>query len=441
MAETVEPGPLDLCVNAKFLPVLTRDDDSGTLNLTTRYCILTGGRGSGKSFALATGLADVLQHPGRTVLFTRWTMASAKDSIIPEFREKIEKRHMQGFTEGAADIEHASGSRILFRGIKTSQGTQTAKLKSLQGVNLWVLDEAEEMPDERTFDVIDLSVRDPRRPCHVILSLNPAMRTHWIYRRWFDGSSVAPGSCGVDTTRQVTFIHTDWRDNHVNLPEDFKTIARQCRASNRLRYEHIWLGQWVDQREGALWTWESINDNRVEPGDVPDLAQLVVAVDPAVTSRASSDETGIVVAGRATNGHLYVLADTSGRYDPRGWAGRAIAAYHAHKADRVTYEANQGGDLVLETLRTIDRSVPARAVHASRGKVARAEPIAALYAAGMVHHVGTHRDLEAEMMTYCGYDADESPNRMDAMVWACADLMGISSGSMSIDEAMESVAT
>jgi phage terminase large subunit-like protein len=425
-----------ITINSKFAPVIMRDDDSGNLALTTRYCILTGGRGSGKSFSLATGLAQVLQHPGRTVLFTRWTMASAKDSIIPEFREKIERLGMGGFNEGAADIEHASGSRILFRGIKTSQGTQTAKLKSLQGVNLWVLDEAEEMPDERTFDVIDLSVRDPRRPCHVILSLNPAMRTHWIYRRWFEGSPVPAGTCGVDRDRQVTFIHTDWRDNHVNLADDFKTLARQCRAANRLRYEHIWLGQWVDQREGALWTWESINDNRVGADDVPDLVQLVIAVDPAVTSGQSSDEAGIVAVGRAVNGHLYVLSDRSLRAAPREWAARAVAEYRLRRASRITYEANQGGDLVADTLRTVDRAVVVKAVRASRGKVTRAEPVASAYAGGMVHHVGTFRELEAEMMTYCGYDSDASPNRLDALVWGCADLLEIDDGTWDESEAL-----
>jgi phage terminase large subunit-like protein len=436
MPDSPTTGPR-IVINSKFAPVIRRDDDSGNLALDTRYCILTGGRGSGKSFALATGLAQVLQHPGRTVLFTRWTMASAKDSIIPEFREKIETLNMQGFTENAADIEHTSGSRILFRGIKTSQGTQTAKLKSLQGVNLWVLDEAEEMPDEHTFDVIDLSVRDPRRPCHVILSLNPAMRTHWIYRRWFQNSPIPPGQCGVDESAGVTFVHTDWRDNHTNLPADFKRIARQCRSANLLRYQHIWLGQWVDQREGALWSWESINDNRVTADDVPDLVQVVVAVDPAAKNKATSDETGIVVVGRASNGHLYVLGDLSGRYDPHDWASRAIGAYYARKADRITYEDNQGGDMARDTLRTVDGRVPLQGVHASRGKVTRAEPVSTAYAMGMVHHVGTFRDMEAELMTYCGYDADASPNRMDALVWACSDLMGIAQGSWSVEESIE----
>uniref|UniRef100_A0A6M3L7B9 Putative terminase n=1 Tax=viral metagenome TaxID=1070528 RepID=A0A6M3L7B9_9ZZZZ len=419
MAEA-EPG---VDIERPFAPLMP--DDAGNLCIPTRYCILTGGRGSGKSFALATGLAAAIQDPGYTVLYTRWTMASARDSIIPEFREKIERLGIRGTTEGVADIHHVGGSRILFRGIKTSQGTQTAKLKSLQGVNVWVLDEAEEMPSEAVFDVIDLSIRDSRRPCHVILSLNPALRTHWIYRRWFAGSSVQPGTCGVDLDRGVTYIHTDYRDNIRNLPADFVKIASECKAGNSLRYQHVWLGQWVDQREGALWTWESVNDSRKGLDEVPDMARVIVAVDPAVTNRATSDETGIIVAGKGIDGRFYILADESGRIPPLDWAQRAVDAYHKHRADGIVAEVNQGGDLVENTIRQVDRKVPYTAVRASRGKVTRAEPIAALYAQGRVSHVGTFRDLEAEMMTYCGYDSDASPNRIDACVYALSELAGI----------------
>ena len=412
----------DIDIVRPFWPLQPLED--GNLDLKTRYCILTGGRGSGKSFALATGLATAIQDPGYTVLYTRWTMASARDSIIPEFRDKIDRLGIYGMTEGVQDITHIGGSRILFRGIKTSQGTQTAKLKSLQGVNVWVLDEAEEMPSEEVFDTIDLSIRDQRRPCHIILSLNPALRTHWIYRRWFANSTVPPGKCGIDEAKNVTYIHTDYRDNISNLPADFVKLAEECRTNNMLRYQHIWLGQWVDQREGALWSWESINGQRVEKGALPDMARIVVAVDPAITSRATSDETGIVVAGKGVDGRFYVLADISGRFPPLDWAQKAVNGFHAYKADKIVAEINQGGDMVEQTIRQVDRVASYVGVHASRGKVTRAEPIAALYAQGLVSHVGIFRDMEAEMLTYCGYDSDASPNRLDALVWALSELSG-----------------
>ena len=134
------------------------------------------------------------------------------------------------------------------------------------------------------------------------------------------------------------------------------------------------------------------------------------------------------------------MGDLSLRASPREWACRAVSAYQARRASRITYESNQGGDLVAETLRTVERSAVLKAVHASRGKVTRAEPIASAYAGGMVHHVGTFRELEAEMMTYCGYDSDASPNRLDACVYACSDLMGIADGTWSATEQLEAAA-
>ena len=155
----------------------------------------------------------------------------------------------------------------------------------------------------------------------------------------------------------------------------------------------------------------------------------VVAIDPAVTSGEEADETGIVVAGKDQNGHGYVLADISGRYPPTDWARLAITAYRTHRADRIVAEVNNGGEMVENTLRMVDRNVAFTAVHASRGKVIRAEPVAALYEQrpGRVWHVGSFPRLEDQM---CGFTTDFdrktagfSPDRVDALVWAFTDLL------------------
>jgi len=148
-----------------------------------------------------------------------------------------------------------------------------------------------------------------------------------------------------------------------------------------------------------------------------------VAVDPAATSSPEADETGIVVAGIGFDGQGYVLADLSRRATPDGWARAAVAAYNEWECDGIVYESNQGGDMVKHVLHSIDRSVPLRAVHASRGKQVRAEPVAARYEQGRVHHVGTLRTLEDQM---CDWDptAGYSPDRVDALVWALTCLMG-----------------
>lgn len=175
---------------------------------------------------------------------------------------------------------------------------------------------------------------------------------------------------------------------------------------------------------GALWSRQNIEENRVRHESLPDMRRIVVAVDPAVTSHGKSDETGIIVAGLGTDGHAYILADASGRYKPGTWASRVITLFATHAADSVVAEVNQGGEMVEYTLRSIDPHIPFRAVRASRGKIARAEPVAALDAQGKVHHVGIFSVLEDQM---CAFDpaglTGGSPDRVDARVWAVTDLM------------------
>jgi hypothetical protein len=390
-----------------------------------RYVVMTGGRGSGKSFALSAAMATRAQmDKGWKILYTRYTITSAADSIIPEFTEKVELMGLSdGFSLTQKDITHTgTGSELLFRGIKTSSGNQTAKLKSLQGVNAWVLDEAEELDDEDAFDTIDLSVRDGRHQNLVILCLNPSHKKHWMYRRFFIDAGVAPGFNGVKDG--VLYIHTTYEDNTRNLPPSYLAIAEKLKGTNRIKWDHIWAGAWLDEMAGALWTWNMINDYRADKMGLPEAERIAVAVDPAVTNTKSSDETGIVSGFRGVDGHYYVLDDASLKASPLTWAQAASKQYRLHRADRVIGEVNNGGDLVEITLRQVDREIPFKAVHASRGKIIRAEPIAALYEQGLVHHVGTFADMETEMMTFTGSSKDASPNRLDALVWLLSELSG-----------------
>ncbi len=211
-------------------------------------------------------------------------------------------------------------------------------------------------------------------------------------------------------------------DNAANL-------APSALAEFRARYEGTRLGRQelyaeiLDDVPGALWTRSMLDGSRVK--EAPDLVRVVVAVDPAVTSGEDSDETGIVVAGRSADGHFYVLADRSCRLSPDGWARRAVAAFDELEADRLVAETNQGGDMVASTIRTVRPALPVTLVRATRGKRVRAEPIAALYEQGRVHHVGAFQELEDQM---CSFTPDaileKSPDRVDAAVWALTELSG-----------------
>ena len=174
---------------------------------------------------------------------------------------------------------------------------------------------------------------------------------------------------------------------------------------------------------GALWQRDQLDALRVH--DAPQLARIVVAIDPAATSVEGANETGIIVAGIGANGHGYVLSDQSGRYTPQGWGDKAIRAYVTWMADRIIGETNNGGEMVGHTVRLSAQaagvSIRYLAVHASRGKQARAEPIAALFEQGKVHMVGSFPALEDQLCTWV--PGEESPDRLDAMVWAFTDLM------------------
>ena len=159
----------------------------------------------------------------------------------------------------------------------------------------------------------------------------------------------------------------------------------------------------------------------------PELVRVVVAVDPATTSGEESDETGIVVAGLGADGHGYVLADRSCRMTPDGWARRAAQAYHEFEADRLVVEGNQGGEMVEYLLATVDRTVPIKRITATRGKRLRAEPVAALYEQGRVHHVGTLAALEDQQASFTG-DGGDHDDRVDALVHALTELVVDSAG-------------
>jgi phage terminase large subunit-like protein len=207
-------------------------------------------------------------------------------------------------------------------------------------------------------------------------------------------------------------------DNAANLAPSFLTGLMARYEGTRLGRQEL-EGEDLDDNPDALWSREVIDACRLR--EAPDLVRVVVAIDPAVTSNADSDETGIVVAGLGADGRGYVLADRSGRFKPDAWARRAVEAYHEFKADRIVAEGNQGGEMVAHVLGTVEAGLPLRIVHATRGKATRAEPIAALYEQGRVSHVGGLPQLEDQLCTWT--PGGSSPDRLDALVWALTELM------------------
>jgi phage terminase large subunit-like protein len=225
-------------------------------------------------------------------------------------------------------------------------------------------------------------------------------------------------------------------DNAANLAPTFMNAIVSRYEGTRLGRQEL-DGAILDDVPGALWTREAIDATKAAKA-IPGMVRIVVAIDPSGTAGAddSGDSIGIVVAGKGTDGRGYVLADRTCKLSPDGWGRRAVEAYHEFKADRIIAERNFGGAMVAHVIRTVDPNVSYREVVASRGKVARAEPIAALYEQRRITHVTPFPDLEDQMCSMAGdgYCGDGSPDRVDALVWALSDLIMSSAGPLIVTE-------
>jgi len=260
----------------------------------TRYFLITGGRGAAKTFFITWLCSRIMaERHNERILYTRYTMASANDSIVIDFKEMIERQNMGPlFVEKKNDIFcPRTNSSISFRGIKSGSKTQTAKSKGLKS-NIFVLDEAEELTNEEEFDKIDFSIRQKDKVNLVILLMNPTNKNHWIYKRWIqdtrktiwiDGFPVS-----VSTHEDVTHVHVTYLDNIKNLNSTYLKIAADLKIKSPKKYAHYLIGQWIEKAEGVIYEdWaEGVFDEKLpyiyamDFGYFPDpLALVKIAVD------------------------------------------------------------------------------------------------------------------------------------------------------------------
>jgi predicted phage terminase large subunit-like protein len=259
----------------------------------------------------------------------------------------------------------------------------------------------------------------------------------WRYRETFDNLMMAlrlgqNPKCIITTTPRPTKLIKELakrEDTEVTSGSTFENIenlAPSAIAMLKERYEGTRIGRQelfaeiLEDVEGALFNGQLIEESRVR--DIPELERIVVAIDPAVTANENSDETGIIVAGRTSDNHFYILQDASQITSPDVWVKKAIELYNRYECDRIVAEVNNGGDLIERLLRTQDSTVPYTSVRATRGKQVRAEPISALYEQNRVHHVGYFKDLEEQMCQFTGNNVKSHDDRVDALVWAITSL-------------------
>lgn len=390
-----------------------------------RFCLIYGGSRSGKTFELVgTVIERALLSPGSRHLIVRQEGTSAKRSIVkgtwPEVMAlrwpgiKYEWKELYGY------FLLPNGSEVWVGGLNDDKALD--KILGNEYATIYI-NEASEVKylaftllRSRLAQVVN-TVEGTALSQRFYVDLNPTTRQHWTYRLWIDG--IEPETETEVDRSQYGHIIVNPYDNRANLSDEYLADLEALPARAKKRFL---LGEYVEDVESALWRRAMIRRTQ----NVPELIRVVVAIDPAVSTEAGSDESGIVAAGLDANKIAYVLADDSGKLRPEDWARRALALMDVYGADRIVAEVNQGGDMVENTIRAIRSEAPYKAVRASRGKVTRAEPIAALYERGKVFHAGEFSQLEDQMCSFTtGFDrkaAGYSPDRVDALVWALTDL-------------------
>ena len=390
----------------------------------SRYVLLFGGSRSGKTFILVYALlVRALRAPGSRHAILRLHANTVRQSVLMDTLPKVVRLAFPGlrFTESARDqfIRLPNRSEIWFGGLDT--GERADKILGKEFSTIY-FNECSEIGYEAVNTALTRLAQKTALTNKAYFDCNPAGKSHWSYRLFIDKTDPA-------TNLKVAFpdayasMLLNPAANAENLPEGYleETLAG---LSDRQRARFL-EGVWLDDAAGALWTRRLIDRNRVP--EAPELERIVVGVDPAVTGNSSSDTTGIVTVGRSRDDHFFVLSDASLKGRPIEWSAAVNAEYERFRADRVVGEVNNGGELVETVLRRLNPNLSYRAVRATRGKIARAEPVAALYEQGRVHHVGRFPELEEQMTGFTPSSTD-SPDRLDAMVWAVTILSERPSG-------------
>lgn len=345
-----------------------------------------------------------MQHAGARIAVIAPTFADARDTCIEGesgLLTVLPQCCVENWNRSLGELTLCNETRF-----KLFSATEPERLRGPQHHRAWG-DELGSWPEAATFDQMLFGLRLGRNPQAVLTTTpRPTPLIRKIVRM-----------AGVVVTRGSTF------DNADNLPEGTLAHLRERYEGTRIGRQEL-FAELLEDVQGALWTGQMFDSARV--GSAPDLQRVVVAVDPSGTAGdGAGDDVGIVAAGVGVDGRGYVLGDYSCNLSPDGWARRVAYAFARHGADRVVAEKNFGGAMVESVLRTADKSLPVKLVSASRGKVVRAEPIAALYEQGKVSHVGKLDELEDQMaeMTSAGFVGEGSPDRADALVWALTELM------------------
>jgi phage terminase large subunit-like protein len=368
------------------------------------YWLLIAGRGTGKTDAGAHYIDSyATKNPGVRIAIIAPTTGDARSVCVEGETGLMAANRAIRFNRTWGELEWPNGSHAQLFGAYTPDDAE--RLRGPQHHLAWCDEFAAWRQIKACWDMLRLGLRLGPRP-HVVITTTPKPRPKLI-------------ELLKDPRTRVTTAHTD---DNPHLHPDVRAELYKQYGGTRLGRQEL-AAEILTDVPGALWTRDTLENNRVR--SLPDggATRIVVAVDPSGGSTEGHAEVGIVAAARGLDGHSYVLRDVSERLSPERWARRVVQLYHELKADRIIAEKNFGGDMVSSTIRTVDPNVPVRLVSASRGKQLRAEPVAALDEQGKIHHVGAFPTLEDQLCEWVPDSGDPSPDRLDARVWAITELM------------------
>jgi len=385
-----------------------------------RNVLLFGGSRSGKSFVCCCALVvRALKAPGSRHAVIRRHFNGVRTAIGMDTLPKVLRYRFPGvkytFNRTESFFSFPNGSEIWLIGLDDAQRAE--KILGKEFATLY-FNECSELDFSSVQTALTrLAQNVPDLIDKAIFDCNPPGKRHWCYRLFVKKCNPEENT-PLAHPEEFSALQINPADNAENLPPGY--IENTLGTLSRRQRERFLEGRFSDDVENALWNRALIDRFRVT--EVPEVRRIVLGVDPAVTAGSGSDSTGIVAAALGADGHYYVLGDHSCKAPPLVWAGKVCTLARQLEADRVVGEVNNGGDLIEALLRKIDPDLSFKAVRASRGKLARAEPVAALYEQGRVHHVGEFPLLEEEMTGFDPLTSATSPDRMDALVWALTEL-------------------
>jgi phage terminase large subunit-like protein len=423
--EYLAAAPPKVGITLAYTPDLWLRDEQIISGTEWRYCLVLAGRGWGKTKAGACWIQKAIYAGEKSVALVAPSYQDLVRDMVPALIAEFppsqrptfnEKKNLLTFHTGAKGYCYSSDTEIRGQNVTKIWCEELCK---------W----CDSIPEKvsECFNTAEHLARLGK--AQILITTTPKP---WKILRDFEDAASLPNANTVLVRGKTT-------DNRANLSAAYLKPILSKYAGTRLGRQEL-EGEILRDNPGALWTDRMIADARsteplatttidtyqggkLVPKEVPALARIVIAVDPAVTSNKKSDETGIIVAGIDALGEAYVIEDASGVLTPHQWATKVNDLFYKYMADRIICERNNGGDLVEINLRTVNKSLPITTVHATRGKIIRAEPIAALYEQGKVHHLQRFDQLEDQMTSFSPETASSSPDRLDALVYALTELV------------------